>query len=204
MSPERPAWAKVADVPDDPKFRWWQELRDVPSAWVTSWDETERFLYYDGPTRASSPIAATWNGDTILLQARRLFDKGYPDTADARPPRTRHALLIDARTKPLRALWPVFSTETPSNRVIDLTTEDWISGEKVEQSLLEILLERGLTSEESQGLIQSWRDAFFLTPGRRLLTFLTPEEYDEMLPLEIRPPATETVRVGIVVREFEE
>ena len=53
VTPEREAWANVPEVPGDSKFDWWRALRDVPGSWVTSQDETERFLYYDGPTMRS-------------------------------------------------------------------------------------------------------------------------------------------------------
>jgi len=45
VTPEKPDWAKLAQVKDDQRFKWWETLRDVPSSWVTSNGETERFLY---------------------------------------------------------------------------------------------------------------------------------------------------------------
>ena len=64
------------------------------------------------------------------------------------------------------------------------------------------LQRQGLTNDEAAGLLEAWRERFFQSPGRRLLTLLTREEYNRLCLLTIRPPATETVRVGIVLREF--
>jgi hypothetical protein len=65
-------------------------------------------------------------------------------------------------------------------------------------------MKAGLTKEEATGLIASWRKQFFESPGRRLLTILNREDYDEICPLRIRPLPTETARVGIVLTELAE
>jgi hypothetical protein len=63
--PTRAPWMTEPAIPADPKFKWWTALRDVPSSYVSSRDESERFLYYDGPTRARPPVIATFPGRAI-------------------------------------------------------------------------------------------------------------------------------------------
>src|SRR6185312_3904794 len=59
VCPERASWMHPPDVPADPRFAWWRRLRDVQSSWVSSRGEAERFLYYDGPTRAAVPVSVS-------------------------------------------------------------------------------------------------------------------------------------------------
>lgn len=59
VSPNRLPWMVIPAVPPDPRFAWWTRVRDVPSDWVTNRGETERFIYYDGPTRAAVPLAVS-------------------------------------------------------------------------------------------------------------------------------------------------
>jgi hypothetical protein len=203
LSPERAAWMQLPAVPDDPKFRWWDDLREVPSAWVTSRGETERFLYYDGPTMARTPLKATLDGATLRLMAKDVFDstsvtsRQFPDPFDR-----KSCLFIDTQQSPPRAFAfrPVemFGLEEK----LPLADQTWVRGDEIEPAFLELLLQQGLTKEEAAGLLDSWRERFFQTRGQRLLTLLTPAEYDRMCPLKVRPPATETVRVGVVLREF--
>jgi hypothetical protein len=56
---------RPAAVPADPKFAWWTRLRDVESSWVSSRGESDRFLYYDGPTVRPAPLH-------VKLEGRRL------------------------------------------------------------------------------------------------------------------------------------
>ena len=55
VAPEKPDWMKLEPV-QDPQFAWWERLRDVNCSWVDNRGESERFLYYDGPTELPSPV----------------------------------------------------------------------------------------------------------------------------------------------------
>lgn len=65
-----------------------------------------------------------------------------------------------------------------------------------------LLVERGLTVEEADGLVAVWRKQFFETPGLRLLTIMSEEDYAAYSELKVRPQPTSLVRVGIVLREL--
>jgi len=63
VSPTKLPWMKLPKVDPDPKYAWWSDLRDVPCSWVSNLNESERFLYYDGPTLAKSPIDIQYESD---------------------------------------------------------------------------------------------------------------------------------------------
>lgn len=201
VSPQRQPWMQPPAVPENPKYRWWQDLRKVPSAWVTSQGETERFLYYDGPTTARPPLKASLDKGVLTLTAGDVFNqtgvlyRKFPDEQ-------KSCLFVDSRQSPPRAFTFQPVEQFDKQQVLPLADQTWLSGDAIEPALRAILLQQGLTQEEAAGLLDSWRERFFQARGQRLLTLLTPDEYNRMCPLKIRPPATETVRVGIVLREF--
>ena len=53
ISPNRQSWMTPPSIEDRQRYGWWERLRAVPSCWLSSQGESERFLYYDGPTRMS-------------------------------------------------------------------------------------------------------------------------------------------------------
>ena len=75
-------------------------------------------------------------------------------------------------------------------------------GAQVEAQLTQNLQRRGLTPAEAAGMVDCWRSVFFEKPGRRLLLLLTPEDYDTLCPMVVRPAPTERVRLGIVLYEL--
>jgi hypothetical protein len=202
LSPQRQAWMSPPEVPDDPRFRWWLKLREVPSAWIAREGETERFLYYDGPTTARSPLVATLEGDNLALSPCDVFNESGRTSRDYFPDKQKSCLLVDSREMPVQgcAFRPV--SVLGGRHVMALKDQTWFSGDDVERALLEMLLQQGLNGAEAAGLLDSWRERFFQSPGQRLLTLLTRSEYDRMCPLKVRPEPTEIVRVGIVLREF--
>lgn len=207
VAPSQEPWMTLAEVPAANDYRWWSGLRDVPSSWVTSQGETERFLYYDGPTLAKPPLTARLQDGELKLKTQDMlqihFRNGDPQPEPAQNrPRDRDCLYVDVATGQPRAIRFQLSSKAGVEDARKLADQTWLTGDRVEQALLDILLRRGLTKAEANGLIVSWREKFFQTPGWRLLTFLTPAEYDRMCPLEIRPETTEQVRVGIVLTEF--
>ena len=50
ISPNRQSWMTPPSIEDRQRYGWWERLRTVPSSWLSSQGESERFLYYDGPT----------------------------------------------------------------------------------------------------------------------------------------------------------
>src|SRR5205823_4625433 len=67
VSPKKLAWMNIAEVGNNPRFGWWKRLREVDCSWISSRGESERFLYYDGPTyRPAMAKAAIAKGQLLI------------------------------------------------------------------------------------------------------------------------------------------
>jgi hypothetical protein len=216
--PKAAAWMKWPDVPADPKFRWWSDLRAVPTSYVSSRGEAERFLYYDGPTLACAPVKIALDGDTLSFTAQEMFprsatgrlyrsdrDPEYTTAPPGSPPLTpgptawRAGLFIRVAGGKATA-WPL-AVPVDGGRV-RLAESRPAAGADAEAALLAQLIEAGLTADEAGGLITCWRKLFFQTDGQRFLLRLRPADYEAMCPMTVRPAATEGARVGLVLTEF--
>jgi hypothetical protein len=211
VSPERLGWMVPPAVPADPRFAWWERLRQVDCAWVSNCGEAERFLYYDGPTTAAAPVAVSLKGNR--LRFRRSAPKpGLPGSENWRGPdrpftplitpgrSDRRGLLIrviDGRVRGLAV------PEVDAADVLDLAGRASIDGEPATAAVLHgMLTAAGLSESEAAGLIDCWRPQLFRTPGSRFLLLMTAGDYDALCPIRIDPPPTELVRVGLVLTEF--
>lgn len=63
--------------------------------------------------------------------------------------------------------------------------------------LVESLEAAGLFHKEAAGLVKIWGDDMFTTPGERLLYLMPSNEVERVLPLDIQPPPSQTVRTLI-------
>ncbi|MGI8979299.1 MAG: hypothetical protein ACR2FY_08745 [Pirellulaceae bacterium] len=216
VSPNRETWMVPPDVGDNPKFAWWKSLREVPSSWVSSHGETERFLYYDGPTFAKSPVVVSEDRRQLKVVTQSMitwepyldfsrtanFSRMTSDRKSELKSPARTGFLIDVGVDSMAAR--EFSIPGAADQVVwvELFDEPRFKGKAAVERLQTILIQAGLTKRETGGLIVSWRKQFFETPGKRLLTILSREDYDEICPMKIRPWPTETARVGIVLTEM--
>lgn len=210
VSPAREAWMTPPEVPKIDRYRWWRLLREVPSSWVVSQGETERFLYYDGPTKARSPVVAHLRPTELTVSSQTMF--GEPRDPDweiwrkageiGRPYAERNCLFIVSTGAQARAFHFPIASGPEVIPAMRLAEQKWRHGEDAEEALRKIVRDRGLSAEETEGLLSAWRDRLFDAPGQRLVTILAPEDYSRLCPLEIRPPATETARVGLILKEF--
>ena len=213
VCPEKRGWMAAPVVADDPRFRWWARLREVPSSWVVSRGEAERFLYYDGPTRLTVPIEAVMavSGD-LLRFATTPVDMGVPYPPEdpkvhfepliaksaANLP-AREGLYIDVRSGIIRG-----QHMTVDERVrVPLNSDLPLHGGAVIQRLRSMLTSYGLTAPEAEGLIATWTPQFFQTEGRRFLLRMSAADYDWQCPMQVRPTPTEVVRLGLVLTEFD-
>ena len=209
-SPHKLSWMLPPAVDPDPKFAWWSRLREVPSAWVSSRGEAERFLYYDGPTLTPSPVGAKLEGNELqLIWQKGRFDAeafwDYDPKESGRALKSGGMLLIRVRegrvsgqtiTPPV--LWDKIHLSCLSVKL----GEDPLDATQVVQTLRQQLTTAGLTVPEADGLIDAWRPQFFHTEGARLLFLLSREDYDQLCPITVRPTPTEMARVGIILTEF--
>ena len=203
VSPTKLSWMKLPEVDADPKYAWWSELRDVPCSWVSNLNESERFLYYDGPTLAKSPIDIHYESNRLKITEQFIFDD--------LPPRHRLKTKPQAIPAEQRACFYIRVTENGASggsldlidgSEVDLTQLKLNNADQLKQQMHAALQQAGLNKEESAGLLKCWMPAFFQQPGQRIVFLLHRDEYDLMCPMDIRPAPTETARVGLVLTEL--
>jgi hypothetical protein len=210
VTPNREGWMVPPEVGADPKFGWWKALREVPSSWVSSHGETERFLYYDGPSFAHSPVFTCSDEKQLSIRPQPMISR-LPNidfsrtTGEGQPeivPGPRTVFLI--QVGPQGLMTQEFALPEIPDEEIAIQYSDGRprSLDDAIDQFLALLIKAHLTKEEAGGLIASWHKQFFETPGKRLLTILSCEDYDQICPLRIRPTPTETIRVGIVLTEL--
>ena len=213
VTPERCRWMRPPAVPGDERFQWWKDLRDAPCAWVSSRGEAERFLYYDGPTLAQTPLCI----DLLDKKIRAVYTPMFPKSAatsfsfdgqkipqsrkqDATPDSQRYrGMYVEVQNGQATAHVPELPTESED---VPLPLRLSLRDRSVEDKWVELLCASGLTREEAQALTRCWRKQFFETDGRRFLLILRADDYDEMCPLWVEPKPTALVRVGVVLKEF--
>jgi hypothetical protein len=204
VSPQLPAWAKLAAVPRDAKYNWWSRLRQVPADYVVSRNEAERFLYYDGPTHRPSPVEVVLSGGKLLWRKKAeepVHRETAPEPVYTRQTKTfgRSGMFVQVRKGQARA------EIIPEEAVIGPAGGFKISQELLGDAagmLMNMLTEAGLTQEEARGLVDAWRPQFFEKGGDRLLVRFSSEDYDAMCPMQIQPSPTQLVRVGLLLTEF--
>jgi hypothetical protein len=239
VTPEKQTWTKLAKIPVGSRFAWWERLRKVPSCWVSNRGESERFLYYDGPTDADSPVRATLKGNVLSFtsetidyetnqwtttavgrqQSQGVFSPGIKRTSlfvEVTGQRVTGQRVTGKRVTGKRVTGKrVTGKRVTGKRVtgqlmrladgpqdVDLQPAAKIEGSDIDVVLLNICVNYGLTKEEAIGMIDVWRPQFFETDGRRLLTIMDKQDYDQLCPLHMRPEPTELVRLGIVLTEL--
>ena len=193
-SPEKLDWMTLEPITDE-RYAWWERLRKVNSSWISNRGESERFLYYDGPTEHPSPVVVVQTSNGVSVT------NNYP--LAPRMEFNSRLLFIEVKGDNVFASEETFastSRRTPGKVVSDVDMP--IRGDEVEKRLLACLTDLGLNDDEAQGLIDCWRPQFLETEGRRMLTIFGKNEYDQLCPIRISPPPTELSRVGIVLTEL--
>lgn len=216
ISPSKLPWMTLPDVGPDPRFGWWSSLREVPCSYISNRNESERFLYYDGPSLFAQPVAvhrASPDGplhfevspptDAIAEEIVEFENRGTPlpkHPSDRREYRVRHGLAIhvanDGGLTIHRHTIPRRSGAAPFASSSTFKSEQAIS------HFLELLRDAGLSELEANGLLTCWRKEFFQTPGSRFLLMISPEDYDRACPLRCSLPPTSITRVGLIVTQF--
>jgi len=196
VSPEQQDWMELPVVLK--KHQWWQDLRKVKSNWISDGTQAERFLYYDGPSIAKSPVTVSRSGQEMKVAYQRAVDERLKKTIGFHDP--AQTLLIQVEKGKAKASHFEFLDELK----ITVDSVEWSEADQAVDQLRQMITKyNGLTDEEAAGLINTWRPQFFETDGTRLLVRINGAEYDRLCPLQIRPAPTELARVGLVLYEFQ-
>jgi hypothetical protein len=193
VSPQKLPWMLSSACGADPKYDWWNKLRDVPCAWISSRGEAERFLYYDGPTGARIPASVYLEGDTISVLGRRIVDQNFPSH------NRRDGLFISVAAGQPTAKHVSIGIKDEKVQLRNCPDQ---TGPAAIAMFRQMLIEAGLTDAEAGGLIVSWKHHFFETDGKRFLLIMSASDYDTLCPIQVHPTPTEMARVGIVLTEF--
>jgi len=205
VSPTKQGWMKPVEVGTEPGHAWWKGLREVACSWVSNREESERFVYYDGPTALRCPVRFIWEGGRLKASPARLSrtDLTFLQVPPVELERTRSGLLVQVEKGRVTGQWVTIPLTLNS---IDRMVPRVLPRTEVRGSALGAfsskLTERGMTDSEKRGMIDSWRQAFFEREGVRLLIFLSARDYERFCPMTVKPAATEVVRVGVVWVEF--
>jgi hypothetical protein len=176
--------ASTADFPRDSVQTHYYAARATASTplhvSVNASTENEKFLFYRGVASFHVPISVTANPDGDLL-VRNLGTDEIPGLVlfERRGDRIGYRISESLQSETI--------LESPQ-----LTA----SLDSLRADLEEMLVSRGLHSDEAHAMIDTWRDSWF-QEGTRLL-YLVPESFvDSVLPLSIEPAPAKLVRVFV-------
>lgn len=192
VSPEKQPWMKEPPLPADDKFKWWQHCRNTNASWISSRGESEKFLYYDGPTKATTGFRFAFEENKLRFSVDNSALLPPKDPPGA--PTSRSLMFVRVDGGGANA-WSIsdFRWKTP-----DLAQPPT----PALQTFQSLLLQKGLREDEANALIQTWKKEFFQTPGQRVLLILSQADYNTLIPLTLRPTPTTTTRVGIIWYEL--
>lgn len=171
----------------------YRHAREVPEAWWVvghgkkQEKEVEKFIFYRGAGSAMMP-----------KRVARVVEQGVELLANRLP-----LYLVEVKTGELKWKRVVGKADQESGEASlfywPTQSQDAESGaEGLAAALVRDLNEEGLTKDEAQAMVDTWRDAWLGEVGVRVLELLPRRWVDEVLPLSITPkPATvERVFVG--------
>lgn len=168
------------DFPTDGTDSHYYPAREVASAPVRvcdqRGDQTEAFLFYRGV------------GD-FELDTRAVLTDGGVRLSDAGG-RSFEAIVFDHRDGGVG----VTAAHIEAGGVVVARPELRHGPEAGMQALREVLRTTGLYPDEVEAMLATWQDDWF-EPGLRVFTILPREEVDAMLPMQVQPEPTESVRV---------
>jgi hypothetical protein len=204
VTPTKQPWMKEPLVGDDPKHGWWRRLREVDCSWIGSRGESERFLYYDGPTRLKLAFTPTFDGTVLRWPA---VQPGPEEQTLPRiwPPPNEEPLRKGRRPKPDDPWWAMAvrvsgdkggrvecALVVPGVEVdpFDRSDHEVADGASAGEAILrQAVIARGLNDTESAGLVDLWREAFFSRPGTRVLLMMPEWGVRLLLPNGGQPPS---------------
>ncbi len=152
---------------------WIAKCRATDATPFTVGTRTEKYLFYEGAITVTCPIVLAIDGDGIRVTSTGEWKE--------------QAVAIRVSNSKAQT----FRVDAAGSKV---TRED--------VSLDTMLTDAGLYAKEAAALLGIWRDHFTKRDGLRLITLLTGEAYDALLPLEVCPKPVETKRVMMLCIDF--
>jgi hypothetical protein len=150
--------------------------------------ERERFIYYDGLVPIGKRVAVTVEKDMVLVASRvkhAVFDVTVVDRRT--PDHTRVARLVKLEA----------GAKATELEFTDVDVKEWPEAGLV--TLTKQLKDAGLFEDEAKSLVEVWKKDFFQADGLTLFFRLPQEEYENLLPMKLKPRPEKLVRVGLVL-----
>ncbi len=184
-------------LPETASDALWNFARDVDAAYVRTTDRTagarqseyERFLFYRGLGRATTPLRVTSReGGTLSLSAQS-------------PHGVRHLFVL--RVENGKGAYRYLPALAPGKRVTGvipaMTGAQPLAAftEKIAGELAARLTASGLYAKEARAMVNTWRASYFQTDGIRVLFVLPQAWTDRFIPMEVRPRPKKIVRVMV-------
>lgn len=149
--------------------------------------QREKFLFYRGVGTFDLPLVARRDGTNVIV-----------DVADAHP--VGSVVVFERRGGAFGHRVETVGVAEASLAAPPLQED---STGPFEESLRSLLLGAGLYPREAQAMLDTWRTTWS-EDGLRVFYLVPPEVTDAILPLDIRPPPAEIVRVLVGRAEIEE
>ena len=161
-------------------------------------EEVEKFIFYRGTGSFDDSLRITMNRyDTIEIVN---YDTGWT---------TEHAWAVLREDNVLRwqklpplPRWDRDHQQNPTKTTINLSKLDAFdsveaSAEALTGSMVEALIDAGLTPDEAAAMIATWDEQWYEEEGQRVFSISSPALIDQILPLEIEPEPEELKRVFV-------
>lgn len=169
--------AKPRPLRPVPSSHFWATLRGVGANLVSGGGETERFAFYDGPTRLLREFTARAEGTTIVVKRDTTEEVFVTDGT--------YVSVVGGPAGEAKVAWP------PTAPIATLFAR---LQQRLEQS--------GLSPAESRAFLDTWRPDL-TAKGRRAVALVGRATYDAMLPITFSPPPEAVVRTGVVIDELD-
>jgi hypothetical protein len=188
--------SKFANV--DQNHPWWHIARDTDAVPVNVVNqnrgralkpEVERFLFYRGSGNYKPMVMPTRNEPGKDLSVTVPFSQ--IDLRGVFLVRVNDSGATIAHAPVLRAAGTVELVGPDQTKPTDQAADT------AKAQLIESLEAAGLFPKEAAGLVKIWGDDMFTTPGERLLYLMPSNEVERVLPLDIQPAPSQTVRTLI-------
>lgn len=156
---------------------------------MTSNPEIEKFLFYRGAGNFQAPLKVTFSGEHSL----RLENRSPWPLPFAMAFHVSGAGLRQVATGPLapgatrELTWPELAADPAKPASTDAAT----------RALELALVDAGLRSDEAAAMVGTWRQAWLMEEGWRVLYVLSAPWVDEVLPVTFDPPPASFTRVFV-------
>ena len=174
----QPATSPVWPMESSPSH--YYAARNTDAAPVTVGDQHEKFLFYRGVGRFPVPLSARLSGDGRVVVANRGSET------------VPKAILFENRNGRLG-----YCSAGAFNVAVTFDAPPLeASFGQLRNELETALIAQGLFPKEAQAMVETWRDSWF-EEGSRLIYIVPTRAVEAILPLQIEPAPSQTVRVFV-------